>query len=223
MATFKDPIKIGPVGAEIQLAAGGDDAPDDQMTIQIGDESQGTNNLLGEAASIMLRRFQANVSLSISGLGRETTDALMSLNGQKTREVSFIFADAWKINSEHYVMSAARTFTMESSPWLLLDRAYNNASLGRIVTLTSVYATNDLRGAQGGTNLILSGGAAALDRATWDVTIDSDLAENDNVYVNYTWQGILAMLRQPISRVLGGWHPSTGERLWNVQLQLRGI
>jgi hypothetical protein len=223
MPGFATDIKLGPVGKEIVLLGSSTfDYLTGRFSISAGRKQDETENTVGETFTVLLRRFQREFGFQVDGASEDLMWQFDSLNALTQQHMAFIYADSWKINSEEYVTDGLTTVQpMKTNSHLLLDKAYNAAALPAQVSITGVFTTQDMAGAQGGTNYFSS-----FDRATWRITLNaSPGAIGTRVFVNYTYKGALVKLRPPGFRTQyeGLFHPATGAPVWDVAATLKGV
>lgn len=151
-------------------------------------------NYLGEMFRRVTRKYsKTNYKLNIVAASNEEVMALTGMAGISDTDLSFIFANAWTIPSERYVMETTTTFTLESTAMQKLDYAYNALSGAAQINVTGVWTVYDAKGAQvdpgTGTNYY-----ASYARATRVVTCATPGAAGTVVYVNWNYTGVLCSI-----------------------------
>jgi len=221
MSGFASTIKIGPPGDEVELPPSGGGGMTG-FSFRLGGRRVDQRTLIQELSSSVLRRHGYAAQVTLQGVPEATMLSIASVSGLVNQELSFVFADAWPLNSEQYTLLTTTTFEMKSTPFLLLDKAYNAISGARQVNLTGVFDTRKIAGGQSGTNRIASTLAGALNRSTWIVTLDTAGTAGATVYVNYTITGALVVLTDEIQVVQRGF-TAAGGQAYDVSIRVAGV
>lgn len=227
MAGFLADIKLGPVGAE--LVIDGTDTIDNLRGFQVthGNAQSETVNVNDETKTTLHRRHQLTWAINAEEVSEDLMFAFRSLNPLRDQELAFIFADDWPVHSEEYLTDGLTTVTMKTNPFLLLDKRYDDETLGAIITIAGVWDRLDMRGAQtgpGDTDFFLGGGS--YNRQTFQLTLGSSPGPiGTPVYINWTYKGALVKIMAPgiNAEWSGFFHPTTGEPTWTLDAALRGI
>lgn len=222
MAGLLSTIKIGPPGAEISIVSA------DYVTglrLQLDSARSDTRTLIRETTASLQRRHLGEAILTLDAVPEATALGLASLNGIADQELAFVFANDWLIKSESYVLETTTTFTMKSSSFLLLDKAYNQLTPAgaRQVKLVGVYDDLVLVGSHTASNRVGSPVEDKLNRTTWVVTLTTAGTAGNKVYVDYTVTGLLGLLASPVE--IAQQHvfdPQTGSPLYSLSLRIVG-
>lgn len=223
MGGLASTIKLGPVGSELSINtdALGLEYMTGGFSIKSRNEQAQSLNINKEKFTVLYRRLSKDYSLQFDDCSEDFMWALDSLNVLQDQNLSFIYANAWKVNSESYLTTSTTKLTLKTNPHLLLDQAYNAISGAAQVTITGVFTNADLKGAQATTNYYTSG---SFNRATWEITLGSSPgAAGTRVYVNYTYTGALVKLNGGVQVDKAGWHPTSSAPLWNARINLTSI
>lgn len=226
MPGFSADIKLGPIGEE--LIIDGTDTFDNLRGFQVthGNAQAETVNVNDETKTTLHRRHQLTWAINAEEVSEELMWAFKSLNSLRDQELAFIYADDWQINSEPYLTDGLTTVTMKTNPFLLLDKRYDDESLGAIITISGVWDRLDMRGAQtgpGDTDFFISG---SYNRQTFQLTLGSSPGPiGTEVFINWTYKGALVKLAPPgiNAEWSGFFHPTTGVPTWTLDVALRGI
>jgi hypothetical protein len=213
------------VGYEISMTlSAAVDCPNGDFMAKLAPEQEEVKNGVGETSTVLVRRAGGEWRLRIDGASEGLAEAFASLNHLKDPNISFIAWDGWAVNSDEYVTDGLYTVEpLESSPMLLLDKAYNAIGGAAQIAISGVFATRDLRGTQAGTNLYTGGAGYA--RATGVISLGtSPGAIGSTVYVNWTYNGVLCKIKGGIVVSHRGLIiPSTGGRAWRIEANLVAV
>lgn len=225
MSGYPSTIKIGPVGAEIEMTLAAQvDCPNGEFTARLAPDTEEAKNADGEIATVVLRRTGGEWRFRIDGASEALAEAFASLNHLKDQHISFKAWNGWAVNSDEYLTTGLYTVEpLASSPMLLLDQAYNAIGGAATIGITGVWATRNMRGTQTGTNLYTGGAGYA--RATGIISLGtSPGAIRSTVFVNWTYNGILGKIKGGVQVSTRGYViPSTGGRAFKIDLTVSGV
>lgn len=226
MAGFLSDIKLGPVGAELVIDGSGTFDYLRGFQVTHGNAQAQTVNVNDEVKTTLHRRHQLLYQITAEEISEDLKFAFESLNPLRAQEMAFVYANSWPIHSEEYLTDGLYTVTMKTNPMLLLDKAYDDASLGAIITISGVWDRQDMRGLQtgpGDTNWY-SGGS--YNRQTFQLTLGTSPGPiGTKVWINWTYKGALVKLVPPgiSTEWTGYFHPQTGLPTWSLSASLRGV
>lgn len=228
MSGFSTDFKLGPVGAEIVILS--DDKIDNLSGFAAisGNSQAGTINVNDEEKTTVHRRFQKTFTLTAEEISEDLMWAFDSLNSRLDQELSFIYANAWKVNSEPYYTDGLNHVTMKTNPHLLLHKALKAGGHAQdAVVIAAVWDREDMRGLQAGPgDTDWYGGSGAFDPATFGLTLTTSPGPIGTlVWVNWFYNGALVKIIPPGIQIefTGSFHPDTGEPTYTLGFQLRGI
>lgn len=191
---------------------------------RIGSTEKVVRNSQGEAFRRTFRRQNAKFRVRMASPVSDTIkNQLESMRLIADEPLSFFFADAWPIFSDRYTLDTTTTLKLSSSPYTRLGKAYKAAGGGDtdIIAITGVFTDYKVAGDQVSTDFFSGGGTYAAD--TRIITLGSSPgAAGTEVFVNWTYKGALAFMKDFQPRHTGG-NISAGTAQWDISFQLDGV
>ena len=219
MAGFASTMKLGKVGAEIQLPITDLEDVISGFRARLGNNQAETENVLREIFTVLHRRQASEYSIRFGELRESLMHALVSLNSLRAQHIAWIFANAWPRYSEEYVTEDGLGIKLKTTPALLLDQARAALALSATMRITGVFDNYNALGTQA-----LGAVPGTYNRTTAIYTFTTPRTIGTSVFVNWEFDGELVKIKAPgFEADFSGTFDGSGIPRWNVSATLKGV